>query len=236
MAGSAPDYDNERLGGPSGLRYPLEVGKGVFLVQPDGSPLIVGAFNATTAGSGIALKDGTQTYVMRGNADDGGKVFATTGNAYLFSSRRLLLTKAQVGNNSFFGGCDRLSINADESGVTGVMAAHWGMLEVKSGGTIGGAAGVGAVRGDINNNGVLASGGVESCFLGACEKVAGTHTGVAVTLHVPTPQSGVFDALAYLTTGSGVCNSSASGSAANKQIFVYIDGTKYALNVMAVGP
>jgi hypothetical protein len=28
----APDYDNVRLGGPDGLRYPLEVGKAAFVV------------------------------------------------------------------------------------------------------------------------------------------------------------------------------------------------------------
>ena len=27
-----PDYDNVRLGGPDGIRYPLEIGKGTFVV------------------------------------------------------------------------------------------------------------------------------------------------------------------------------------------------------------
>lgn len=43
MAGTAPDYDNERWGGPSGLRIPQEVGKATLLVK---------GFKAIDRGSG----------------------------------------------------------------------------------------------------------------------------------------------------------------------------------------
>jgi hypothetical protein len=33
MAGTAPYYDNERYGGPSGIRYPQEAGKATFMVD-----------------------------------------------------------------------------------------------------------------------------------------------------------------------------------------------------------
>ena len=164
--------------------------------------IIKGVFNATLPSSGLPLSP-SRTWFERGNVDDGGVILAGTGNAYLYGTRRMLLTAAQTGNNSFMGGCDRLSINADESAVTGPMSGHWGMLEVKAGGTVAGAVGVGAVRGDINNSGVLASGGVISCFLAACEKIAGTHTGSATVLHVPNPASGTFDFFAVFGAAPG---------------------------------
>ena len=177
-------------------------GNSNLVYKGDYGQIIKGVFNATLPLSGLPLSP-SRTWFERGNVDDGGVVLAGTGAAYLYGSRRMLMTAAQTGNNSFMGGCDRLSINADESAVTGVMAAHWGMLEVKSGGTVGGAAGVGAVRGDINNSGVLASGGVISCFLAACEKIAGTHTGSAAVIHVPNPQSGTFDYFAVFGSAPG---------------------------------
>jgi hypothetical protein len=203
----------------------------------DGSQQILGRFNATQAGHGIALTP-TRTWFMRGNADDGGQVLSGAGAAYLFSSRRLLLTRAQTGNNSFFGGGDRLSVAADESAVTAEMAANWSMLEVKSGGVIGNAAGVGAVRGDININsgGDIASGTFASCFLAACESVGATHTGKAVVLHVKKPQTGTFDGFMELQSTSGVIDAHTAGSSAsNKQILITIDGSPFALAVCAVG-
>ena len=168
----------------------------------DYGQIIKGVFNATLPVSGLPLSP-SRTWFERGNVDDGGVVLAGTGAAYLYGTRRMLLTAAQTGNNSFMGGCDRLSINADESAVTGVMSGHWGMLEVKAGGTVAGAAGVGAVRGDINNSGVLAAGGILSCFLASSEKIAGTHTGSATVLHVPNPASGTYDFFAVFGAAPG---------------------------------
>jgi hypothetical protein len=42
MAGTAPDYDNVRLGGPSGLRYPTEVGKASFVVGKEVDLVLTG--------------------------------------------------------------------------------------------------------------------------------------------------------------------------------------------------
>lgn len=173
-----------------------------LVFKGDYGQIIKGVFHATLPVSGLPLSP-ARTWFERGNVDDGGAVLAGTGAAYLYGTRRMLMTAAQTGNNSFMGGCDRLSINADESAVTGVMSGHWGMLEVKAGGTVAGAAGVGAVRGDINNSGVLASGGVISCFLASCEKIAGTHTGSATVLHVPNPASGTFDFFAVFGAAPG---------------------------------
>jgi len=170
----------------------------------DGAQVLFGKFNATLPGYGHPVTP-ARTWIMRGNADDGGKVLAGTGAAYLFSIRRLLLTAAQTGNNSFFGGCDRLSVNADVSAVTGVMAAHWGMLEVKASGILGASGGCGAVRGDININtgGDIGTGKIASCFLAACESLGASHTGSAAVVHVPNPATGTFDFFAVFGAAPG---------------------------------
>jgi hypothetical protein len=182
------------------------------------------------------LKDGTQTYAMRGNADDGGKVFATTGNAYLFGSRRLLLTKTQVGNNSYFGGCDRLSIAGDESGVTAEMAGGWSMLEVKSGGKTNALSA--AHRFDLNiASSSTVSAGVTSALLVAAEKISmTTHTGTVAVMHVPNPQAGTYDRFAVFgaTTGCTVAHPT-PGADAGIDVLVDIGSNHYALRLLAVG-
>jgi hypothetical protein len=193
--------------------------------------LIKGVFNATTAGYGLKLTP-DRTWIERGNADDGGKVLTGTGAAYLFGSRRTLLTAVQTGNNSFFGGCDRLSINADESAVTGVMAAHWAMLENKASGKVGGAW-AGAVRGDLNLHSSGANACITSCFLAACESCAGTHTADVVVIHVPTPEAGTFDHLFEISSASGCIAARNVGAASGKEILISIDGSPYALQVYA---
>jgi hypothetical protein len=170
-----------------------------------------GKFHATVAGSGLKLS-GARQWIERGNADDGGALITTSG-AYLFGSRRTLLTAAHTGSSlSFFGGCDRLSINADVSGSTAEMAGHWGFLEVKAGATCGTQAA--AYRADISlpSTAVIPSGGVASCFMAAAESLAGTHTGSAAVIHVPNPQAGTFDLFAVLGTATGCHTESYTGN------------------------
>jgi hypothetical protein len=199
--------------------------------------IIKGAFNATTGGYGLQVS-GDRQWIERGNADDGGSLIATNG-AYLFGSRRLLLTAAHTGSSlSFFGGCDRLSINADLSGSSAEMAGHWGFLEVKAGAKCGTQAS--CYRADISlpSTAVIPSGGVASCFMAAAESLAGTHTGSATVLHVPNPQAGVFDYLAILGATTGCHLASYTGNSAfvpnNKgtftqcgQLKIKIDSTDY---------
>jgi hypothetical protein len=165
--------------------------------------IIKGAFHATVAGSGIQVT-GSRQWIERGNADDGGSVLSTAG-AYLFGSRRLLLTAAHTGSSlSFFGGCDRLSVNADLSGSSAEMAGHWGFLEAKAGATLGPQAA--AYRADIvlPATAVIPSGGIASAFMAAAESLAGTHTGKAAVMHVPNPQAGTWDAFLALGSATGV--------------------------------
>lgn len=184
--------------------------------------IIWGRFHATTSGYAIPLNP-NRTWAMRGNSDDGGKVLTGTGAAYMFASRRLLLTAAQTGNNSFFGGCDRLSIAANESAVAGIMAAHWAMLEGKSGGYTGGAA-AGAVRADLNLQSGSYASVITSCFLAACEAISCTHSAHVTVIHIPTPQAGTFDTFMELGASSGAYAAKSSISTAHYGLPVSIAG------------
>jgi hypothetical protein len=182
--------------------------KGMDIVYYDGAmagkgQIIKGVFNATTAGYGLALNSG-RTWIERGNADDGGAVVSGTGAAYLFGQRRLLLTAVQTGNNSFFGGGDRLSIASDCSGVTAEMAGGWSMLEMKSGGKTNSISA--AHRIDLKiNTGSTVSAGVTSALLIAAEALSpSTHTGTIAVMHVPNPQAGTYDAFLVLGSATGV--------------------------------
>lgn len=163
--------------------------------------VIKGAFHATLPGYGLAV-NGNRQWIERGNADDGGVVLTTAG-AYLFGSRRLLLTAAQTGSLSFFGGCDRLSIASDCSGSSSEMAGNWAMLEVKSGGKTGPQAS--CYRADLNiASGATVSAGVTSCFMAAAEKLSqSTTTGDVSVFHVPNPQAGTFTQFAVLGAATG---------------------------------
>jgi hypothetical protein len=205
--------------------------KGMDLQLFDGTfvgngQFIKGVFNATTAGYGLQVNP-NRTWIERGNADDGGKVISGTGAAYLYGSRRLLLTAAQTGNNSFYGGCDRLSVAEDESGVTGDMSGHWGMLEVKSGGKTNSLSS--AVRADLNiQSGSTVSAGVTAAISVSAEALSpSTHTGTIAVLNVPNPQAGTFDVFASFGSATGACVSASGslGSIAYKIPVVCPDGT-----------
>jgi len=210
--------------------------KGRDIVYYDGvmrgkGQIIKGVFNATTAGYGLKLTS-DRTWIERGNADDGGIALAT-GQAYLFASRRVLLTYAHSGDLSAYGGCDRCSVAADESAVTGFLGGHWGYLEVKNGGKVNVG---GAVVGQIDLPTGADVSNVVSCFLANVNHLV-SHTGKAVVVHVANPSnSGLLDAFAAFgvdgNDGTG-CIASGDGSGAYKYIYVYIAGTRYRIPARA---
>lgn len=186
--------------------------------------IIKGEFHATVAGSGMALTT-ARTWIERGNADDGGAILTGSGAAYLFGSRRLLVTAAQTGNNSWYGGCDRLSVNADISGVSAHVAGHWGFLEMKAGCSVNYGA---AVRGQVDMPATAVAAGVVSCFMAASNTLAGTHTGQVVALHVTNPVAGTFDGLARIGSATDATGCVSAGgtktshATVSKFIKVYI--------------
>ena len=63
MAGTAPDYDNIRMGGPDGIRIPTEVGKCTFVVTTSQN-INAGATTYYTTAGAIPIASGT--YVING--------------------------------------------------------------------------------------------------------------------------------------------------------------------------
>jgi hypothetical protein len=139
----------------------------------------------------------------------------------------MLVTAAQTGNNSWYGGCDWLSVNSDMSGVTAHVGGHWGFLEMKAGSKINYG---GAVRGQLDCPSTAEISGVASCFMAASNDLGGTHTGQAVAIHVTNPVSGTFDAFARIgsvTDGTGCVSAGGtktSHATVSKFIKVYIAG------------
>jgi len=74
MAGTAPNYDNVRMGGPDGIRIPQEVGKAVFATDNFESINVGGAGTTNT----VNLNDSNSlgSYYVMTNAGSG----ATTVN------------------------------------------------------------------------------------------------------------------------------------------------------------
>lgn len=125
-APQAPDFDNVRLGGPSGIRYPLEVGKATFIVGKEidivltgvTSPLLLtptqlgnyftvaSASGATTIsfpyGSGsktfsVANHSGS-TITFNVAAGPGGSPAASTGVAVTTAFRQMLVLDRSLGD------------------------------------------------------------------------------------------------------------------------------------------
>jgi hypothetical protein len=200
-----------------------------LIYEGDYGQILKGLFHATTAGYGMKV-NASRTWIERGNADDGGKVLAT-GQAYLFGSRRFLLTYAHTGNLSVYGGCDRCSVVADESAVTGFLGGHWGYLQLLSGGKVNVGGGVvGQI--DVPTGADISN--YASCFLANVNHLV-AHTGKAVATHVTNPSaSGLLDAsMAFGTDGNdgtGCIDAGSTKSApgtVDKWEKKYVAGTLY---------
>jgi hypothetical protein len=123
---TAPDYDNVRLSGPDGLRYPLEVGKGTFVVEKEVdlvftglaspvllSPLQIGGYYTFASASGaftvsfpygssskifaVANHSG-QTITVNIAAGPGGSPAASTGVAVSTAFRQMLCIDHALGD------------------------------------------------------------------------------------------------------------------------------------------
>lgn len=125
-APTAPDYDNVRLGGPSGLRYPLEVGKASFVVGKEvdlvltgvTSPLLLnttqlGNYFTVASASGavtisfpygasskqfIVANHSGQTITFNIAAAPGGSPAASTGVAVSNNFRQILCIDRALGD------------------------------------------------------------------------------------------------------------------------------------------
>lgn len=66
---TAPDYDNVRLGGPDGLRYPLEAGKATFALKQEVDINVGGAGSTNTVN--LLMTQVTGNYITVTNAGSG---------------------------------------------------------------------------------------------------------------------------------------------------------------------
>jgi hypothetical protein len=123
---TAPDWDNVRLGGPDGIRYPLEIGKGAFIVGKEVDLNLTGAvspilLNSQQLGSYFTLASAAgavtisfpygsgskqflvanhsgQTITFNIAAGPGGSPAASTGVAVTTAFRQLLCIDVQLGD------------------------------------------------------------------------------------------------------------------------------------------
>ncbi len=123
---TAPDWDNVRLGGPEGIRYPLEIGKAVFdtvkevdlVLTGVTSPLLLNSqqlgnyFTLASAGGAVTVSfpyasghkiflvanHSGQTITFNVAAGPGGSPAASTGVAVSTAFRQLLVLDNALGD------------------------------------------------------------------------------------------------------------------------------------------
>lgn len=86
MAANPPDYDNVRLSGPDGIRYPLEVGKATFVVGKEvdlnlagmTSPILL---NPTQLGNYFTLAGATGAFTIQFPFGSGSKQFGVANHS-----------------------------------------------------------------------------------------------------------------------------------------------------------
>jgi hypothetical protein len=126
MAASAPDYENIRLGGPGGLRYPLEVGKGVFLVQADSGT--VPALSSTLSAAAqptLRLVDSEPTLGYAGSTAITGSVAAVRGNATLGAS-------TTISSGFVYGEQGKLTLKGTLANGSGFNAGLFGQVDTSA--------------------------------------------------------------------------------------------------------
>ena len=146
-APTAPYYDDVRLGGPDGLRYPLEVGKGTFLVQADGgavpavSPTLAVASQPTLrafdsepslsyAGSTTVASSGS-VVAVRGNTTIGAST--TVAGGFVYGVQGKVTDKGVLTTANYVAALlGQLDTSAAGSLGTTPLAAIWGDMGASS--------------------------------------------------------------------------------------------------------
>lgn len=180
----------------------------------------VGAFSSATSGSGIVLSSAI-TAANRFYADDGGVALSGTDLRNVIV--RTLITAAIVDTDltvsSLVGQIKHGAV--DSKANTSYMAGVRGYFEIAAGGTIYNATAVRACV-ELPATAVIASGGILSGVLIDAVTLAGTHTGKATCIHVPSPGAGEWD---YLMEIPAHLVGSSNGGGADTYIDITIGGT-----------
>jgi hypothetical protein len=82
----APDYDNVRLGGPDGIRYPLEVGKAAFFVEKEVDLVFTGltsplALTPQQLGNYFTFASASGAFTVSFPYGSGSKIFAVANHS-----------------------------------------------------------------------------------------------------------------------------------------------------------
>jgi hypothetical protein len=180
----------------------------------------VGAFSSATSGSGIVLSSSI-TSANRFYADDGGVALSGTDLRNVIV--RTLITTAIVDTDltvsSLVGQIKHGAV--DSKANTSYMAGVRGYFEIAAGGTIYNATAVRACV-ELPETAVIASGGILSGVLIDAVTLAGTHTGKATCIHVPSPGAGEWDYLMEIPTE---LSGDANGVGTDVYIPITINGT-----------
>ena len=169
----------------------------------------IGEFASTDQGAGLALSS-VRTAAFRVYADDGGT--ALTAGAYRAAVARMLWgTKVSSGDISVYGLQGQLKITGDQAAATGIAGGTWGYLELASGGKVNIGGGV-VSQVDVPSGATINT--VAACYLAKANTLAGTHTGNAVILYVPTPGAGTFDQFLQLGASTGLTTGTTGSTAA----------------------
>ena len=150
---TAPDYDNVRIGGPDGIRYPLELGRSVFLVLPDsGIPNPLAVSLAVASQPAARVLDGELTLNYAGSTTVAGSVASVRGNTTIGSGTTI------TGASYIYGTQGKLTVKGTHSGSAEVSCGLLGQLDLSA--AVGMTAPVAAIWGDCGatmSSGVTAS-------------------------------------------------------------------------------
>ena len=193
----------------SGLHSKWDSQNLIFFNRKAHGCVMVGEFSSATEGAGLALSS-VRTAAFRVYADDGGT--ALTAGAYRAAVARMLWgTKVSSGDISVYGLQGQLKITGDQAAATGIAGGTWGYLELASGGKVNIGGGV-VSQVDVPTGATIST--VAACFLGKSNTLAGTHTGNAVILYVPTPGAGTFDQFLQIGASTGLTTGTTGNTAA----------------------
>lgn len=122
MPATAPYYDDVRLGGPDGLRYPFELGKGTFVCTPD-NPLSVAAQPTYRA---------VNSWVTLGYAGS----TAVTGSVASVRGNTTIAAATTLSNGFVYGAQGKVTI-AGALTTPNYVAALIGQLDTSAAGSLG---------------------------------------------------------------------------------------------------
>lgn len=151
MAGSAPDYDNIRMGGPDGLRIPQEVGRGVFLVQPDSGAIPAASLTQSLAAQPtIRLTDNELALGYAGSTTISGSAAADRNNVTLKAG-------TTIAGGFVYGEQGKLTLKGTLANGSGFNAGVFGQLDTSAATFVHTSGYLAPIMGDFGDTSIMAT-------------------------------------------------------------------------------